>query len=197
MIDRTKYLNKNEVKRLRTITKNQYIADRRNNKSTGITLWMVVDMALSTGMRVSEMAAVRTDDIDFTRNFIRVHRLKRKKPLTESLMIEPRLKKHLKRYIKQSESSRQNGKLFVGQRGALTAQGLQQIWKSAMKRAGWTDILSIHTARHTMGVHLLRKTKNLRQVQKQLGHSSPVTTANFYADVSDEDMLDGVTDLYE
>ena len=45
-------------------------------------------------------------------------------------------------------------------------------------------------------MHLLRKTKNLRHVQKQLGHASPATTANMYADVSFEDMQDGVAGLY-
>jgi integrase len=42
----------------------------------------------------------------------------------------------------------------------------------------------------------LRKPRNLRQVQKQLGHASPATTANLYADVSFEDMRAGVTGLY-
>ena len=47
-----------------------------------------------------------------------------------------------------------------------------------------------------MAIHLLRKTGNLRMVQKQLGHRNPVTTANMYADVTFEDMRDGVDELY-
>ena len=38
---------------------------------------------------------------------------------------------------------------------------------------------------------------NLRQVQKQLGHASPATTANMYADVTFDEMKDGVTGLYD
>jgi len=45
-------------------------------------------------------------------------------------------------------------------------------------------------------VHLLRKTGNLRQVHKQLGHSSPTITAAMYADVTFEDMQDGLSGLY-
>ena len=45
-------------------------------------------------------------------------------------------------------------------------------------------------------VHVLQKTGNLRMVQKQLGHASPVTTANMYANVSFENMKSGVEDLY-
>ena len=43
-----------------------------------------------------------------------------------------------------------------------------------------------------IAVHLLKKTGNLRQVQKQLGHASPATTANMYAYISFEDMQNGV-----
>ena len=89
------------------------------------------------------------------------------------------------------------GSLFVGGRGPLTSRGLQQIWKAAVKRAGLPKELSIHSARHTIAVHLLKKTGNLRQVQKQLGHASPATTANMYADISFEDMQNGVTGLYQ
>lgn len=44
---------------------------------------------------------------------------------------------------------------------------------------------------------LLRKSKSLRMVQKQLGHYSPTVTANMYADISFEDMQAGVDGLYE
>ena len=47
-----------------------------------------------------------------------------------------------------------------------------------------------------MAVYLLRKTGNLRMVQKQLGHRNPTTTANMYADVTFEDMRKGVDGLY-
>lgn len=69
-------------------------------------------------------------------------------------------------------------------------------WKAAIKRAGLPAELSIHSARHTLAVHLLKKTGNLRQVQKQLGHSSPTIAAAMYADVTFEDMQDGLSGLY-
>ena len=47
-----------------------------------------------------------------------------------------------------------------------------------------------------MAVHLLKKTGNLRQCQKQLGHKSSNSTARFYADISFEDMQAGVEGLY-
>lgn len=84
----------------------------------------------------------------------------------------------------------------MGERGALTVQGLQKIWKTAVGKAGLPRELSIHSARHTIAVQLLRKTRNLRHVQKQLGHSQPSTTANMYADVPFEDMQKALENLY-
>ena len=193
VIDRTKYMNADEVKQLMTVTEAKAIVDLKKGRLSGPIGWMVVDLALSTGLRVSEMTAIRLKDIDFKRGFITVHRKKRKKKVIDSLAISPELIKHLKDFIED----RSTGKLFVGERGDLTKYGLQQIWKAAIKRAGLPKELSIHSARHTMAVHLLRKTGNLRQVQKQLGHASPATTANMYADISFEDMQEGVTGLYQ
>ena len=87
--------------------------------------------------------------------------------------------------------------MFVGKRGSLTVSGLERIWKAAVRRAGLPEELSIHSARHTIAVILLKKTGNLRFVQKQLGHASPATTANMYADISFEDMQDGLNGLYK
>jgi len=192
-IDRTKYMDVDEVKKIRTVTEAQAIVDLQKGRITGPLAWMVVDLALSTGLRVSEMAALTLKDIDLKRGAISVTRRKRKKNKRETLAVNKELTEHLKQYI----GGRKVGRLFEGKRGFLTAQGLQRIWKAAVKRAGLPKELSIHCARHTIAVHLLKKTGNLRLVQKQLGHASPATTANMYADISFEDMQEGLNGLYE
>ena len=193
VIDRTKYMSKEEVKQLLTVTEAQAITDLRSGRVTGPLAWMVVDMALATGLRVSEFVSLKIEDIDFKRGCISITRLKRKKKAKETLAISKDLCSHLKDFIE----NRKKGPLFVGSRGPLTAQGLQLIWKAAIKRAGLPKELSIHSARHTIAVQLLKKTGNLRQVQKQLGHASPATTANMYADISFEDMQNGLNGLYD
>jgi site-specific recombinase XerD len=195
VIDRTKYMDLDEVKQLRTVTEAKAIVDLKAGRIAGVRAWMLVDLALSTGLRVSEMAALKIKDVDLKRGCLSVTRMKRKKKVKESLALGKDLAQHLKAYIAWTE--RKSGALFVGSRGSLTAQGLQRIWKRSIKLAGLPKELSIHSARHTIAVHLLRKTSNLRQVQKQLGHASTATTANMYADISFEDMQNGVTGLYE
>jgi len=199
-MDRTRYMDAREVNLLRATAENRAVRDLRAGRKGGVKAWAVVDTALSTGLRVSELAALTVGDYDAKRSALRVSRLKRKEPLVETLAIGKDLAEHLRDFIAwKGDAGEPVGKadaMFHGNQGPLTAQGLQQIWKAAIRRAGLPRELSIHCARHTMAVHLLRKTHNLRQVQKQLGHASPATTANMYADVTFEDMQAGVDGLY-
>jgi integrase/recombinase XerD len=209
VVDRTKYMSIEEVKQLRTVAEARAIVDLKAGRVNGVLGWMLVDTALSTGLRVSEIGKLTVEDIDLKRGSLAVSRVKKRKPTRETLALGRELGDHLKAYlawradriIDLAESMRSGlvatkGALFVGCRGSLTAQGLQRVWKAAVKRASLPKELSIHSARHTLAVHLLRKTHNLRHVQKQLGHSSPATTANMYADVTFEDMQEAATGLY-
>lgn len=72
-----------------------------------------------------------------------------------------------------------------GQRYPITYYGLgsnKRKWKKAGVDA------RIHDLRHTAGMRTLRKTGNLRVVQKILGHTDIAITAKFYTDATVEDM---------
>ena len=72
-----------------------------------------------------------------------------------------------------------------GKRYPITYYGLgsnKRKWKKAGVDA------RIHDLRHTTGMRTLRKTQNLRVVQKILGHSDIAITAKFYTDATVEDM---------
>lgn len=225
VIDRKKYMDLDEIRQLRTSARGWNAEDLQHGRQGGVVAWMLVDLALTTGLRVGEIEKLNIKDVDLKRSCLTVMRLKRKKKAKETLALGKDFVKHLQDYI--AWTGRSKGPLFVSSRpavdsrdGRITAQGLQRIWKTAVIRAGfkvkrkheaaktgkgkakkpksyWAAQYSIHAARHSIAVQLLKKTKNLRQVQKQLGHASPATTANMYADVSFEDMQNGVTNLYD
>ncbi len=204
-MDRTKYLSAEEVERLRTVTEAECITDLKHGRRRGPLAWMVVDLALATGLRVSEIAALKLGDVDLKRKLLTITRKKKreKKATHESLAIDSELVEHLREYmVNQRQPSDKSDSLWIGKGkyGALTAQGLQLLWYGAAKRAGLVDaegepLYSIHCARHTLATHLLERTGNLRQVQQQLGHSSPAITAR-YAQVTDERMREGLEGLY-
>jgi integrase/recombinase XerD len=200
-MDRQKYLDQREVKLLRAVTENQSIEDMKVGLIGGVLRWMVVDTAMSTGLRVAELAALRCGDVNLSRSCLTITRGKRKIRKPETLAIGKDFAEHLREFMEwKSRVGQPIGKtdvLFMGKRGPLTRQGLQWIWGRAICLAALPPELSIHSARHTVAVHLLRKTRNLRHVQKQLGHASPTTTANMYADIPFEEMQAGVQGLYD
>jgi integrase len=81
---------------------------------------------------------------------------------------------------------KRNGQAQIrGERYPITYYGLgsnHRKWKKADVDA------RIHDLRHTTGMRTLRKTGNLRVVQKILGHTDIAITAKFYTDATLEDM---------
>lgn len=196
-MDRAKYMNETEVKALRMSAEARAIIDLSKGRIAGPRLWMIVDLALQTGLRVSELAALRVEDIDLPRQIITITRVKKRQPRPESLGIPPLLAVHLRDYItwRHNCGHAQTGPLVMGKRGRLGVRGWEAAWHAAVKRAG-LPTYPIHTARHTLGTLLWRRTHDLRLVQAQLGHSSPATTANMYTHVTDDDLRRGLDGLY-
>lgn len=183
-IARTKWMDDTELEQLRTVTEARAVIDARAGRTTGPLAWVVIDTATQTGLRVGELALLRVCDLDRRRRFLRVERTKKRKNVIEQLPISKSLASHLAGFIGDRKGDES---LFVGKRGPLGKRALQHIWTKAVERARLPKGYSIHAARHTMAVKMLKTTNNLRMVQLQLGHSSPVTTANMYADVPFED----------
>ena len=198
-MDRAKYLDEREVKQLRTFTEHRALKDLAAGRVAGPMRWMLVDLALQTGLRVGELAVLTIGDYNARRKALRVNRSKRRKPLAETMAVQPELAEHLDSFIAWKATAGQPtgpaDSLFHGKRGPMGKEGLQALWRKALADADLPK-LSIHKARHTNAVALLRKTRNLRLVQKRLGHSSPAVTANLYADIPFADELDQVSGLY-
>lgn len=153
--------------------------------------WLCVDMALQTGLRVGELALLTVEDFDLERGLLHVWRTKKKKPTRGIIGLSPSMLRHLRKHLDGVDS----GSIWIGQRGPWTKRGLQQAWTRACAAAGISGV-SIHGARHTIAVHLLKETGCLRLVQKQLGHTSPTTTANLYADVPFEDQVAALAKVF-
>jgi len=116
------------------------------------------------------------------------------------VVISDKLKKHLKEYIlwkkRVGEKVESEDYLFISERSSkMTLSALQKRFKYWTKACGLKMAYSIHSARHTYGTMLYRNTKDLRMVQKQLGHSSCQVT-EVYADVLSEDTEKAVNNLY-
>ena len=144
----------------------------------------IVMIAFAAGLRVSEVVALRTRDIDSKRMMIRVQQAKGKKD--REVMLSKHLLVILREYWKAAKPT---DYLFPGrgQSGHISRQAVDAACDAALARTKLKKNVSMHTLRHTFATELCRDGVDLRTIQILLGHSSITTTAK-YLHVSDESL---------
>ena len=126
----------------------------------------IVLMLLDCGLRVSEFANLRLEDVDLSRGVIVVMGKGSKQRLAR---IGLKTQKALWRYIVLRESSLPW--LWLNQRGdRLTGNGIQQMIRKLGRRLGIP--LHPHLLRHTFAISFLRNGANAFECQYALGHST-------------------------
>lgn len=199
-VDGIKYFNQKQIKLLRRIVRDHAILDLKKGKVTAVREWMVIDLLSSTGLRVSEAVNLRCGDIKSGYGESAIFVRSGKGCKSRCVQIPASLKKHLKQFLKwkkdRGELTRNDNHLFLGQRGPWTSQAIQQIVKKYLKSLNLYETdKSVHALRHSYAVEFYRQEKDLRALQKQLGHSA-VTTTQIYADVSDDEIQSQIRGLW-
>ena len=149
---------------------------------------LIMETLYATGMRVSELTAVKIRDIDFKRGIIKVTGKGSKQrivPLYPSLLkrLEDYLTLRQEYFVKDSDT----GYLFLNQHGSsLTRQHIWNIVKEKCKEHNITKHVSPHTLRHSFATHMLSNGADLRTLQIFLGHSN-ISTTEIYTHVTDDD----------
>lgn len=82
-----------------------------------------------------------------------------------------------------------------GKRYPLTLSGVKTAWRRLRKRAGVMSF-RFHDFRHDLGTKLLRKTGNLKLVQRALNHADIKTTTR-YAHVLDSEVAEAMESIAE
>ncbi|MFZ1692391.1 MAG: site-specific tyrosine recombinase/integron integrase [Flavobacteriales bacterium] len=136
-------------------------------------------LAYSGGLRMSEILALKADDLLFDRGLIRIRSAKGNKDRTT--LLGRSTADLLKRYLEQFHPQ---DLLFVGQSGSTySARSLQKVLEAALAKAGVRKEATLHTLRHSFATHLLEQGTDLRYIQALLGHASSKTT-EIYTHVS-------------
>ncbi|WP_054030486.1 tyrosine-type recombinase/integrase [Desulfatitalea tepidiphila] len=198
--DGPKYFTAQQIKALRRTARDAAALAQDKGRVTGIRDWMVIDLLTSTGLRVSEAADLRCGDVMAGYGESAIWIRSGKGSVSGTVIIPEGLKRHLKWYINWKEDRNEptgpDDHIFIGQRGPMTAQALQQIVKKFLKRLGlYQRGKSTHALRHSYAVELYSRERDLRAVQKQLRHVSIQSTL-VYADVTKEKIADQVKNLW-
>ena len=188
IIDREKILDHEQRAKLIRTCRDRAELDLLHGRETWVKRYMLVDLALFTGLRVAEIANLTIGDINLKAkdHYLIVRKGKRGKK--RDVYLDKELVKHIKAFIDwkkktMKEKVEADCPLFTGRDGKHCAViTLMKSFKRAIEESNLPLHYSIHSARHTYATFLLHSTNNLRYVQKQLGHSKISMTA-LYADV--------------
>ncbi len=199
-IDGIKYFGEQQIKLLRRTVRDQAALDETRGQVTAVREWMVIDLLTSTGFRVSEAADVRCGDLRAGYGESALYVRNGKGQRSRTVQIPDSLKLHLKSFIawkaERGEPTGPDDHLFIGQRGAWTAQAVQQIVKKHLRALDlYQSDKSVHALRHSYAVEFYRQERDLRALQKQLGHAS-IQTTQIYADVTAEDVQAQIRGLW-
>lgn len=134
----------------------------------------------STGLRMSELIALKPSDIDSNRMLIYVNEGKGKKD--RYVILSPILLKVLRFYWKSYWSGCKDKPVYlfpgIDLKKPISRKGAWWIIKEAGKKAGLPlHKVSSHKLRHAFSTHLLESGANIRIIQELLGHRSLNTTA--------------------
>jgi len=156
----------------------------------------LLEFAYATGVRVSELVALKLQDILFTDGVARVFGKGAKERLVP---VGRRALGAIALYAREIRPSLDRGKgrgiLFLNARGTpLSRVGAWGVIKAMARRAGIAKRVTPHTLRHTFATHLLEGGADLRAVQEMLGHVDLKTT-QLYTHV-DRDYLRSVHKSY-
>lgn len=138
----------------------------------------LLELAYATGARVSELVALRPEDIVFAEGVARV----RGKGAKERIVpVGRRALGAVALYARETRPRLDRGRgaraLFLNARGTpLSRVGAWGIIKAMARRAGLVKRVTPHTLRHTFATHLLEGGADLRAVQEMLGHADLATT---------------------
>lgn len=153
----------------------------------------ILDLLFSTGLRVSELANLKKDDVNLEKKEFSV---KGKGGKVRVVFMDETARESLKRYLNARDDS--SDYLFISYghtdkqktnnlqlTTGITPRSIQRMIKKYALSAGITKDVTPHVLRHSFATDLLMAGADLRAVQTLLGHSS-ITTTQIYTHVTDQ-----------
>ena len=141
----------------------------------------LIDLLISTGIRIGEAAAITLDDVIVPERTLLIHGKGRKQRLI--YISSPITWNRIVALTKERKHSSCNN-LFVNRYGnPISIHGIEYIYKKYLKKANINTHSTPHYLRHTFATNLLANGADLRSVQEILGHAS-VATTQIYTEVT-------------
>jgi len=157
---------------------------------TGLRDRAIIELLISSGLRISELVNLDRDHINLSR---REFMVRGKGQKDRPVFISAEAASWIELYLKKRQDN--SAPLFIRYSGSkkpdssgnykrLTARSIQRMISRYAKLAGITKHVSPHTLRHSFATDLLMNGADLRAVQAMLGHSN-IATTQIYTHITD------------
>lgn len=147
----------------------------------------VLELMYATGMRVSEIANLKLNDLNLDMSFIKCTGKGQKEriiPLGRYALraLTRYIEKARPKFLKQKDESC----LFLSRLGKkVSRQTFWKMIKTYAKKSRIKKEVTPHTLRHSFATHLLERGADLRTLQEMLGHSD-ISTTQIYTHIDKE-----------
>ena len=156
----------------------------RDKTPAGLRNRAVLELFYSSGLRLSELAGLNGEDVNFVSGLVKLRGKGKKerivpvgKPALDSL------RAYLAAVGESLSVQHQEPKaLFLNARGGrLSTRGIARVVDQVIATSGIGRKISPHALRHSFATHLLGAGADLRSIQEMLGHESLSTTQKYTA----------------
>ncbi len=157
----------------------------------GLRDLLTIELLYASGCRVSELVGLNLEDVDYSRNILRVMGKGAKQRMVPfGLPARDALEDWIRIGRSQFANEKSGQALLINSRGQRL--GVRQVYAlvASLLDGTPTGIAGPHALRHSAATHLLDGGADLRAVQELLGHASLGTT-QIYTHVSVERLKDG------
>ncbi|BCJ95319.1 tyrosine recombinase XerD [Anaerocolumna cellulosilytica] len=169
-----------EKKAPHTLTTDQ-VNDLLNQPDTdtlkGIRDKAMLELLYATGIRVSELIAIKIEDIHLKGKFIRCCNGNKERMIPFGTMAKQALEKYLKQTRGELLGAIETNYCFTNLSGEpMSRQGFWKIIKGYGRSAGIQDDITPQVLRNSFAVHMMENGADLKSLQEFMGHSDISTT---------------------
>ncbi len=172
--------------------KEQYALRRAAEKDGDVRNLAIILLLLNTGLRVSEVAGLKVDDLTLSERKGEVL-VRGKGTKVRTVPLNADVRRALRDYLAQRPKARHDA-LFVNQKGEPLGRLGIEYQVATLGRSAGLERVTPHMLRHTFAKNLVDQSVSLDQVATLMGHRSLTTTAR-YTQPSQQDLARAVEKL--
>jgi len=157
------------------------------NSFIGLRNKVMISLMLNLGLRLSEVANLKPEDINVETGTLMV--VQGKGGRDRILGIPDYLKPLLRKWNKKRLQNKYYFTTFKGKR--VGARYIQDMVKRVVRNARITKNISPHSLRHTYATEYYRQTKDLETLRRILGHTD-ISTTTIYINLANIEVENGM-----